>query len=409
MLLLAVDDTDSREGGCTTSLVHGLHSLFSELTPAGPARLVRLNPNIPWKTRGNAAVSMAFSGHLDLDEALARVVAFLETHAQQAEGTSPGCVVSHQHPHSTFYKAAVQRVVARDEADAALKAVGARSWGGRGVIGATAALAWPAERTSWERIAYRAPDLVGTPRAVEPARVRDIEHAFPTLFDSYDLVEEDVVCVPASPCPVLWGLRGDDPHELALAAGTLGPEQPAWETLFLTNQASDDHLIDRTVAQARAFESARVRGRVVERPREHGGHVFIEIEDATGRLRAAAYAPTRGFRRVVLALRAGDDVTVAGGLHEGPDARLTLGLEKMRLHEAAPRKVANPRCPACNAAMKSAGRSAGWRCRACRTHATHAVTAAAPLVLGWHEVPACARRHLAAPLKRLALHPAWMA
>lgn len=382
MLLVGVDDTDSREGGCTTALAHAVVQALPELTPEGPPRLVRLNPNVPWKTRGNGAIALAFRGGLTPAEVLDRVRSLVERVAQRAPGTDPGVVVAERPPEASLYEAAVTRIVDRAEVDVE------HAWGGRGVIGAAAALAWPARRATWERIAYRD----ARTRHVDPARVRAVELAFPTLFDTYDLVEEDVVCVPASPCPVLWGLRGTDPADLEAASGTLGPQRPARETLFLTNHASDDHLVDREPADARPYESARTRGRVADRPQERNGHVFLRV----GGLRCAAYAPTRSFRGVVARLRAGDDVTVCGGVHAGPDGEPTLGIEKMRVHAALPRRVGNPPCPACGRAMKSAGRNAGYRC--CGHRAAAPRTAPAGLE-GWHEVPASARRHLARPLK----------
>src|SRR5436189_5585216 len=57
VLWIGVDDTDSLTGMCTTFLAG---ELVRELTRAydliGYPRLVRLNPNIAWKTRGNGAV-----------------------------------------------------------------------------------------------------------------------------------------------------------------------------------------------------------------------------------------------------------------------------------------------------------------------------------------------------------------
>src|ERR1700728_3931110 len=60
--LLGMDDTDSRFGHCTTHLGY---LMVSELLHLGCVfstypRLVRLNPNIPFKTRGNAAVCLEF-------------------------------------------------------------------------------------------------------------------------------------------------------------------------------------------------------------------------------------------------------------------------------------------------------------------------------------------------------------
>ena len=407
MLLVGVDDTDSRQGGCTTALVPLLEATFPELRPARAPRLVRLNPNVPWKTRGNGALALAFEGDLALDDALARVARVVRAVARTEEGTEPGYAVAHAPLDPALYDAAASRIVERAEAERALKAVDARWEGGRGVIGAAAAMAWPAARATWERIAYREAARIGTPREVDPARLRAVEAAFPSLFDTYDLVEDDVVCVPASPCPVLWGLRGDDPDDLARASLALGPERPVREMLFLTNQGTDDHLRACRAGDARAFGSVLVRGRVVARPREGNGCVSFDVADPEdgATLRAMAYPPTRSFRRVVRRLDAGDDVTVAGGVHQGPDGRLTVGLEKLCLHAAAPRRAGNPLCPGCGRTMKSAGAGAGFRCRECGTREARPRTTAAGVPLGWHEVPASARRHLARPLKRTATRP----
>ncbi|HEX2021852.1 MAG TPA: tRNA(Ile2) 2-agmatinylcytidine synthetase, partial [Candidatus Thermoplasmatota archaeon] len=120
--------------------------------------------------------------------------------------------------------------------------------------------------------------------------------------------------------------------------------------------------------------------------------------DEHGALRCAAYAPTRSFRRRLAALAPGDDVTVCGGVHDGPDGLPTLGVEKMLVHATTPRRLGNPLCPSCGRAMKSAGRGAGWRCCG---HRAAAPRAGASGLEGWHEVPASARRHLAMPLRRM--------
>lgn len=423
-LLVGVDDTDSPQGGCTTALAASLPALFPDLEPDGPPRLVRLNPNIPWKTRGNAAIALRFHGHADLDDALAAVVKLVEGAAERHERTEPGVVVAHAPPPASFYEAAVTRVVTRDEADAAIRAAGARAWGGRGVIGAaaalawdpvpreredqdaavgrveTAALAWPAARATWERIAYRAPERIGTPRDVDDAWVREVEWGFATTFDSYDLANDEVVCVPSGPDPVLWGIRGDDPEDLMRASAILGPERPASETLFLTNQGTDDHLVDRRIVDCQEHESVRVRGRIAKEPKDQNGTILAELDDGSGALRCAAYPPTRAFRRLLRALHVGDDVTACGGLHAAKDGRLTLGLEKLHVHATVPRPAGAPACPKCKQSMQSAGKGAGYRCKGCHTRAEGPRKADSVVRPGWHEVPASARRHLAMPLKR---------
>ena len=60
MLHIGIDDTDSLDGGCTTWLITEIISELSDLDLIAPPRLVRLNPNIPWKTRGNGALALVF-------------------------------------------------------------------------------------------------------------------------------------------------------------------------------------------------------------------------------------------------------------------------------------------------------------------------------------------------------------
>src|SRR3989442_3799682 len=57
-LYLGVDDTDSLRGMCTTFLATELVRALGAWDLIGYPRLVRLNPNIPWKTRGNGAICL---------------------------------------------------------------------------------------------------------------------------------------------------------------------------------------------------------------------------------------------------------------------------------------------------------------------------------------------------------------
>jgi len=60
MVWIGIDDTDSKEGGCTTYICYTIVRKLIEngIDIIGYPRLVRLNPNIPWKTRGNGAVAI---------------------------------------------------------------------------------------------------------------------------------------------------------------------------------------------------------------------------------------------------------------------------------------------------------------------------------------------------------------
>ena len=57
-LHIGIDDTDNRSGGCTTHLAFKVTEQILRKTNAcfiDYPLLIRLNPNVPWKTRGNAA------------------------------------------------------------------------------------------------------------------------------------------------------------------------------------------------------------------------------------------------------------------------------------------------------------------------------------------------------------------
>ena len=131
-----------------------------------------------------------------------------------------------------------------------------------------------------------------------------------------------------------------------------------------------------------------------------GGHVFIDLADATGsRFQAAAFEPTRAFRDAVRALRPGDKVAAVGAWRDG-----TVHLEKLRVDALARTmvKLQNPACPSCGKRMKSKGEEAGFRCRACGTAAPAGagewMDEARDVAVGWHEVPVIARRHLHRPV-----------
>ncbi|MBQ9689826.1 MAG: DNA-binding protein, partial [Candidatus Methanomethylophilaceae archaeon] len=59
-MFVAVDDTDSMKGNCTTFLATEIIREFQDLDLIGNPRLVRLNPATPWKTRGNGSLDMRF-------------------------------------------------------------------------------------------------------------------------------------------------------------------------------------------------------------------------------------------------------------------------------------------------------------------------------------------------------------
>jgi tRNA(Ile2)-agmatinylcytidine synthase len=402
-MLIGIDDTDSPAGMCTTYLGAVLaRRLIREHMRVREARLVRLNPNVTFKTRGNAAVMLEAEG--DPDRAFAIACALVEELADfSCENTNPGVVVTGQKPDPAFYRNAVTDFCTIDEAVALLDAAGARYRGyknRRGLIGATAAVASElADRTS-EILVYREPSRFGTPRAVDRQSLFDAEAAtFPHTWDTVDAVNDVVVCVPHTPDPVLFGIRGESPQWVMTARQMITSEKPGLEQIWVTNQGTDAHLLAGTAGTLREGLSYRVPGIVADLPKTGtGGHVSFTIRDGDCAVRCMAYEPTKNFRQVIRQLVPGDEVIAVGSYKKG-----SINLEKIRIVSLArPATIRPPLCPACNKRMTSNGKGKGYKCKKC------AARAAGPdvqeihrtLTTGWFEVPPTARRHLARPLCR---------
>jgi len=402
-MLIGIDDTDSPAGMCTTYLGAVLvRRLIKEHMRVREARLVRLNPNVTFKTRGNAAVCLDVDG--DPARGFRLACEIVEELADfSCEKTNPGVVVAEQRFDPAFYHKAVTDFCEIDEAVAVLESAGARYRGWknrRGLIGATAAVASVLPDRTYEVLAYREPSRWGTKREVDKESLFACEEAtFPHTWDTVDLANRVVVCVPHTPDPVLFGIRGESPAWVMTARSLILSEQPALEQIWVTNQGTDSHLLFGKCGDLREGLSYFVRGIVDGRPETgEGGHVSFAIRDGEATTRCMAYEPTKNFREIVRALVPGDEVIAAGSYKKG-----SINLEKLCLVVPA-RDISKkaPVCPACGRRMTSDGKGKGYKCRACGAHEKKPEIAETKRILsaGWYEVPPTARRHLAKPLCR---------
>jgi len=402
-MLIGIDDTDSPEGMCTTYL--GAR-LARELSDAGmrvrEARLIRLNPNVTWKTRGNAAICLDVEG--DPDIAFGHACRLVEELADfSCENTNPGVVVAEVRPPPEFYWKAVTDFCTTDEAVQVLDRAGARYRGyknRRGLIGATAAVSCELPDRTLELIAYRNPVRWGTPREADRESFFTAEkETFPHTWDTVDWENRVVVCIPHTPDPVLFGIRGESPEWVRTARAHLRSEETVLEQVWVTNQGTDAHLIDGRIGDLREGFSYQVNGTVSSPPATGtGGHVSVTISEDGQDLRCMAYEPTKGFRNLVRLLAPGDRVTAVGSYKSG-----SLNLEKLRvLSVASSERVRPPLCPECARRMTSDGKGKGYKCKKCgaRSMQPEKEPVLRTLEPGWYEVPPTARRHLAKPLCR---------
>lgn len=429
MTIVGLDDTDSRERGmCTTYVATAIADRLRAEGDVSRLLLVRLNPAVEYKTRGNAALAVHTGCDPDRAFEIARDV--LESLSETADDrTNPGLVVADHDsasipdPVGAFARNAIRDHLEIGEADSLIDERGYRSWhagNGRGRIGALAAIgSWRAlEEWTYEYISYREPDRWGTPREVDHESVfTAAECGYPDVWDTVDRVEDETVCVPHTPGPILHGIRGDDPNAVERVGNAIDAELVASSQLFHTNQGTDAHLREGTISEARDGWSYRLDGRVVSAPEtRRGGHVFFalgalevaagrdstdgateHVTDSDARIECAAFEPTKRFRDRIRELRVGDRLIVCGEVSRG-----TLKLEKLAVRDLVETELVTPTCHECGRTMESAGRDQGYRCRDCGTSASgkSAVPVERDLEVGWYEVPPCARRHIAKPLVR---------
>ncbi|NOZ59922.1 MAG: DUF1743 domain-containing protein [Euryarchaeota archaeon] len=407
LLHIGIDDTDSRKHGmCTTYIGAVLMRRLAKVGEVEEAKLVRLNPNIKYKTRGNAAIALAVRTKKVEEAKRITKQAVEEFAVLEDENTNPG-IVFHEgelpEDFSRFYHRALHEVVGIDQAERLLRRHGAEYVKyklGRGIVGALAAIGAELEQATYEYIAYRARERWGTRRNIDAASVLAMDAlTFPLTFNNFDYGEGRVLIAPHTPCPVLFGIRGINAQVVEEAAKLVLPgEEIALSAVYKTNQGTDAHLEEVSrVAEVRPFSSVILTGEVASEPEIiRGGHVFFRLRDDHGEeITCAAYEPTRQFRGVVRALIPGDRVKVYGGVDESR----TINLEKLEVLRLRRERLVNPQCKNCGRRMESAGRGKGYRCRRCRTRAEEKVRERLERNLQekLYSVPPIAMRHLSKP------------
>lgn len=412
--IVGLDDTDSQETGmCTTYAAALVAERLRREADVIRLCLVRLNPAVPYKTRGNAALAVHTDAHPATALEAGRDVINREAMVADDQ-TNPGLVVAPEDPAGVaadvadFSARAARLHCPRDRARelAADQGYETVAWGdGRGLVGALAAVgayrAWNGDglEPTYETITYRERHRWGTERDVTQESLFAAADAFyPTVWDTVDRETTEVVCVPHTPGPVLFGIRGDDPSATRACANQIESEPIERRETFLANQGTDTHLCQGSIATARNGRAYRLDATVAAAPETHrGGHVFLELAASDATLGAVAFEPTGRFRDRVRRLRVGDRLTACGEVGED-----TLKLEKFAVRELDRTEHVTPSCPNCGQRMASAGQDQGYRCRDCGTHAPGRVERAVDRTLepGWYEVPPSARRHVAKPLIR---------
>jgi tRNA(Ile2)-agmatinylcytidine synthase len=405
-MLIGIDDTDSPCGMCTTYLGTILkRALEQELNDNIELRLIRLNPTIRFKTRGNASICLSIEHSYD-------VLDIVRNHIERMahlddECTHPGAVFFDKETVPSdiqaFANDAMHTELSISEATGLIEKHGLDFLSfkmGRGLIGALAAIgASLGKRSTFELVAYRFADNFGKKRYINTDSVSCADFStYPYTWDTVDRKNKEIIFAPHSSDPILYGIRGEDPYQILAAHTKIISEPFEHLTLYRTNQGTDEHVRYAQIRDLQEGCSYIVTATVTSEPYTiTGGHTFFKVTDKSGTLLCAAFEPTKQFRTIVRQLRYDDSVIVHGSFVAN-----CLHLEKLRIVNLSDQyKKVNPIC--CNKSMKSLGSEQGFRCDKCKTakRSLHIKTAERrDVVIGSYEVTPSARRHLAEPLIR---------
>ncbi len=408
-LNIGIDDTDSLDGMCTTYIGAVLKGELEKYSEVIEARLVRLNPNIEFKTRGNASISLKVET-TKAEKVKSKVLDTVEKYAVfEDKNTNPGVIFFEGDIPGEFngiYKKALHRIVSIKEAEKTALRYGSevhKFKNGRGIVGALAAIGSDLSKDcTYEIIAYRKKNKWGTQRKVDKDSVERMDKmTFPFTFNNIDYRDARVLITPHTPCPVLFGIRGESPSVLNEAYGSVIPNEPIEKNmLYVSNQATDAHLEEvETIGDIKEFSTVTLKGSVTSKPKTiEGGHVIFTISDGDKAIDCAAYEPTQDFRNIVRSLEIYDTLKVSGGVKSG-----TINLEMIEILKLAEvTTLENPFCPICNLRMGSSGKKQGYRCRKCKTKSFEKLKRRTERKIEEkiYQVPPGAMRHLGKPLMR---------
>jgi len=418
---IGFDDTDSPRMGCTTYiaalLVEKLLSIGVSFTDY--PNLVRLNPNVPWKTRGNGALCLRIKCSNNLvEKTMETVIDTVEKNADLGyEGTDSGVVFFFGNvPQEVkdFAKRTIQGVVKMKEALRLIKKFKAEAVGfknGRGIIGGLAAIGENLDGDhTYEVIAYRISENRGTPRRLQASSVKEMnEKTSPLTFNNIDPETGRILITPRGPDPILYGIRGENPEVVKQAHETIRLlEQVERWVIFRTNHGTDAHLRRvSSVDEIHPFNPVVFRGVVAKESQViPGGHVIFSIRGKTGEIDCAAYEPTGALCEAAKNLMVGDLVEAFGGVRSASSKHsITVNLEKVRILKLAPKTAFfNPACPQCGKRMKSMGTEKGFRCEKCGFRSSElkkvAVKEKRDFKRGLYVTSPRSQRHLTKPLCR---------
>lgn len=421
---VAIDDTDSMNEMCTTYIISEIMSK-KKYDIIGNPELVRLNPNIPYKTRGNGALNINLGKGCGKKNIIGKINnEYIYSYEKLIEEpdesdlmdfvygivndyyvktdikTNPGIVISKNRFNENLYYKALEEDISIDFIENYLKdkAIYKKIKTGHGIIGSAASLAWNKKRITYELLDYKYPHYDNIDKNIK-MKISEIPEKYDTTFNNIDINNNYPAIFPKPKTPVILGIRGINYNDLIKIYNEIKNNYNLNDSryvIYKTNQGTDDHII-KDPEFLSDLSSYAITGVISSRPFSiQGGHRFIYMEYKNMNIKLAAFEPTKEFRKIIDLLLPGDIVRAYGSYIND-----TLKLEKLmvisvaRLYQKDP-----PVCPVCHVKTKSKG-NMDYRCPVCKRRYKNPdiYEINRNIKPGYYEVPVIARRHLSMPVK----------
>ena len=403
---IGLDDTDHIEMGCTTIQIYNYLNFIKKNIDiiVEELRLVRLWPFASRRTRGNAALSSIIvvpqadnELFLQLSKNWFNSLLIEVSQYPSADiSASPALIISQSKLPVHIYHDTVSghvdienRIIEIKNFDCTIFSTDDKF----GLIGASAAIAWtPNEASTWELISWRDDSMIGKPRILDISKINNLDSIHPNTFMNRDPTKNKGLIAPRTPCPVLYGIRGNSPIDVEKAHIWLQSEQRYEQCIdfkiFRTNQLSDDHVIP-------SWGSITSKSTTVQ-----GAHSFISVYSEKKNLTLIAFQEGGPVNTLLRYLMPGDIVCWTG-LCSPKDH--SIHLEKLLLFDPVPRISHRPIC--CSKSMKSTGNNQILKCIKCGCKSDKYWISKKRNILdfkninGWTEPSPSNRRHLSKPLE----------
>jgi tRNA(Ile2)-agmatinylcytidine synthase len=416
ILNIGFDDTDSPKGMCTTFLAYKIVDLLQKQKTEflDFPRLIRFNPNIPWKTRGNGAVSMKIKTK-NPSKIKTQIKNLVSKYSDTENGANPGLVFYQSDlipsEFTDFSNLALWQLINRKNAKIFAKKNNLEFFyegNGQGLVGAIGAIGYDFKDHTLELLSYRKKPKFGKERKISTQSVKTMqENTFPNTFNSFDTKKGRILITPHGPDPVFYGVRGENVDSLVYATKILKTDEKLdGYMIFKSNQGTNDHLKNKLNSEnMKPYSSGTITGVVSNSPKiVKGGHIFFKIISENSEFWCAVYKPT-GMLSVASNLIQGDKVQVGGGVRKASkNFPRIINLEFIKTISLQKNySMTNPLCKKCNKKMKSKGQNQGFQCIRCGKKNSKKITIeiSRKIKKQLYLPKISAHRHLSRPLQRM--------